>query len=121
MTEKFRKIQCRAALCHDSLPPACQWFGNHEDIRNTIAHIYRIYFFRLPRLTGNAAFLYELFVRFIYTYDGTERIVWALVYFQYILHFCHEFGIRLRNAPFLYKPRLDFVFFITSQTVVSVM
>ena len=29
--------------------------------------------------------------------------------------------IRLRNAPFRYKPQLDFVFFMTSQMVLSVM
>lgn len=121
MTEKFRKIQCRAALCHDSLPPACQWFGNHKDICNTIADIHGIHLFRSPRFTGQTDFLYHLLIRFVYADNRVERIIWSLVNFQYILHFCHKFSICLRNTPFLYKPRFDFVFFITSQTVLSVI
>ncbi len=49
-----------------------------------------------------------------------KGIIRTLVNFQYILHFSHKFSICLRNAPSLYKPRLDLVVFITSQTVVTI-
>lgn len=119
--EDFCKIQRRSALRHNRFPPACQRPGNHEDICNAITDIYGIHFLRLSRFTGDTDLLYKLLVRFIYAYNRTEGITGALVYLQHILHLRHEFSICLRNAPFLYKPRLDFVFFITSQTVVSVM
>lgn len=119
--EDFCKIQRRSALLHNRFPPACQRLGNHEDICNAITDIYGIHFLRLSRSTGDTDFLYKLLVRFIYAYNRTEGIIGALVYLQHILHLRYEFSICLRNAPFLYKPRLDFVFFITSQTVVSVM
>ena len=115
------KIQRCAGLRHNRFPPACQRSGNHEDICNSITYIHGIYFLRLSRFAGDTGFLYKLPVRFIYAYNRTEGIIGALVYLQHILHPRYEFSICLRNAPFLYKPRLDFVFFITSQTVVSVM
>ena len=121
ISENFCKIQCCAGLCHNRFPPACQGFRNHEDICNTVADIHGIYFFRPAWFTGHTGFLYELFVRFIYADDRTERVIRALVYLQHVLHLRYELGVCFRNAPFLYKPRLDFVFFITSQTVLSVM
>ena len=108
--ENICKIQCCASLRHNSFPPACQGVGKHKYISNTVAGIHGIYFFRMPRFAGDAGFLYKLFVRFIYTDDRTEGIVRALVYLQHVLHLRHEFGICFRNAPFLYEPRLDFVF-----------
>ncbi len=119
--ENFCKIQCCAGLRHNRFSPACQRLGNHEDICNAITDIYGIHFLRLSRFTGDTDFLYKLLVRFIYTDDRTKGIVRALVYLQHVLHLRHEFGVCFRNAPFLYEPRLDFVFFMTSQTVVSVM
>ena len=119
--ENFCKIQCCAGLRHNRFPPACQRFRNHEDICNTAADIYGIYFFRLARFTGDTGFLYKLFVRFIYADDRPERVIRALVYLQHVLHLRYEFRVCFRNAPFLHKPWFDFVFFITSQTVVSVM
>ena len=119
--EDVRKVQRRPCLCYDRFPFTRQWLGNHEHICNTVTDIYGIHFFGLPWSAGDTLFLYKLFVRFIYTDNGGERIIWTLVYFQHILHFGHELGIRLWNAPFLYKPRLDFVFFITLQMVLSVM
>lgn len=108
--ENICKIQCCAGLRHNSFPPACQGFGYHEYISNTVADIHGICFFRMARFTGDAGFLYKLFVRFIYTDHRTEGVVWALVYLRHVLHLRHEFGFCFRNAPFLCEPRLDFVF-----------
>ena len=119
--EYLCKIQCCTGLRHNSFPPAYQGFGNHEYICNPVADIYGIQFFRLAWFTGDAGFLYELFVRFIYADNRAERVIWTLIDFQHIFHFCHEPGICLRNAPLLYKPRFNLVFFMTSQTVLSVM
>ena len=119
--EDLCKIQRCAGRLHNRFPPACQRFGNHEDICNAITDIHGICFLRLSRFAGDTGFLYKLLVRFIYAYNRTEWIIGALVYLQHILHLCYEFSICLWNAPFLYKPRLDFVFFITLQMVLSVM
>ena len=108
--EDLCKIQRCAGLCHNRFPPACQRFGNHEDICNSITHIHGIYFLRLPRFAGDTGLLYKLLVCFIYAYNRTEWIIGVLVYLQHILHLRYEFNICLWNAPFLYKPRLDFVF-----------
>ena len=70
--ENICKIQCCAGLRHNSFPPACQGFGYHEYISNTVADIHGICFFRMARFTGDAGFLYKLFVRFIYTDHRTE-------------------------------------------------
>ena len=124
VSEVYRRISAKSnavRLCYNRFPPACQGFRNHEDICNTVADIHGIYFFRLAWFTGNTCFLYELFVRFIYADDRTERVIRALIYLQHVLHLRYELGVCFRNAPFLYEPRLDFIFFITSQTVLSVM
>lgn len=121
ISENLRKIQRCPALRYNGLPPACQGFGDHKDIRDTVTDVYGIHFFRLSGAAGDTGLLYKLFARFIYTDNRTQWVIWTLIYIQYILHFRHEFGICLRNAPFLYKPWFDFVFFITSQTVLSVM
>ena len=119
--EDLRKIQRCPAFCHNRFPPACQRLGNYKDICNTITDIHGIHLFRSPGFTGQTDFLYHLLIRFVYADNRVERIISSLVNFQYILHFCHKFSICLRNTPFLYKPRFDFVFFITSQTVLSVI
>ena len=119
--EYLRKIQSRSGLCHNSFSPAGQRFGNHEYIRHPVADIYRIHLFGMARFTRDTGFFYKLFVRFVYADNGAQRIIRTLVNLQYILHFCHKISISLRNAPFFHKPRLDFVFFITSQMVLSVM
>lgn len=77
--------------------------------------------FRPARFTGDTGFFYKLFVRFIYADDRMERSIGTLVYLQHVLHLRYEFGVRFRNAPFLHKPWFDFVFFITPQTVASVI
>lgn len=119
--QDIRKIQRCPCLCHNRLPPACQRFRNHEDIRYTVAYIDRIHLFRLTRSAGDSGFLYELLVRFIYTDNRAQRVIRPLVNLQYILHFCYKFSVCLGDTPFFYKPRFDFVFFMTSQIVVSVM
>ena len=121
VSEHFRKIQCCPGFRHNRFSSACQRLGDHEDICDTITDIYGIHFLRLPWFTWNTDFFYKLLIGFIYAYNRIERIIRTLVNFQYILHFGHEFSICLRNAPFLYKPRFDLVFFITSQTVLSVI
>ena len=84
--EDLCKIQRCAGRLHNRFPPACQRFANHEDICNAIAHIYRIHFFRLAWFAGYAYFLYELFVRFIYTDNRAKGIKGMLVNLQNILH-----------------------------------
>ena len=105
----------------NSFSPARQRFGDYKYIRHPVADIYRIHLFGMSRFIRNMGFLYQLFVRFVYTDNWVQRIIRTLVNLQHILHFRHKISISLWNAPFLYKPRLDFVFFITSQMVLSVM
>ena len=81
LQQNIRKAISMAA--HD----ACQRFGAHKHIRHPIVDIYQIHFFRLTWYAGYAYFLYELFVRFIYTNNTAERNKWALVNLQHILHF----------------------------------
>ena len=115
------KIQCRPCLRHNGFSPARQRFGDHKYIRHPVADIDRIHLFRLSWFTRDTLFLYQLFVCFINTDNGAQRVVRALVNLQHIFHFCHKISVSFRNAPFFYKPRLDFVFFITSQIVLSVI
>ncbi len=84
--ENLCKIQCCPGLCHNGLSSACQRFGNHEHICHPVADIYRIHFFRLAWFAGYAYFLYELFVRFIYTDNRAKGIKGMLVNLQNILH-----------------------------------
>ena len=115
------KILCCMCLRDNSFPFPRQRFTDHEHIGNTIADIFRIHLFGLPRFTGYTNLLNQLFVRLIYADNWVERVVRPLIYFQHILHFRYKFRIRPGDAPFFDLPRLDFVFFITSQTVLSVM
>ena len=119
--EDICKIQCSSGFCYNRFSPACERFRDHKDIRNTITDIYGIHFLRMPRFTGNTGFFYKLFICFIYADNGDKRVIWTLVNFQHIFHLCHKFSICLWDTPFLYKPRFNLVFFITSQTVVSVI
>ena len=80
-----------------------------------------IHLFRMSRFTRDTGFFYQLLVRFVYADNRAQRVIGTLVNLQHILHFCHEISISLRDAPFLHKPRFDFVFFMTSQMVLSVM
>ena len=111
VSENFCKIRCCPDFRHNCFPPACQWFGDHKDICHTITDIYGIRFLRLPWFTGDAGFFYQLLICFIYADDGGKGIIWPLVNFQHIFHLCHKFGVCLRDAPFLYKPRFNFIFF----------
>ena len=52
--ENICKVQCCASLRHNSFPPACQGFGNHEYISITVSDIHGIYFFRMARFAGDA-------------------------------------------------------------------
>ncbi len=116
------KIQSSPCFRDNSLPLACQeWFTDHKNISDAVADIHRIYFLRLSRFTRDPCFLYQLLVRLIYADHRVERVVGTLIYFQNILHLCHKFSVRLWDAPFLYLPRLEFVFFIILHTVLSVM
>ena len=115
------KVQSRPCLCYNRFSPARQRLGDHKYIRHPVADIYRIHLFGMSRFTRNTGLLYQRFVRFVYTDNWVQRIIRTLVNLQHILHFRHKISISLWNAPFLYKPRLDFVFFITSQMVLSVM
>ena len=66
--------RCRPCLCHNRFPFTCPWLRNQEHIRNTVTDIYGIHFFGLPWSARDTLFLYKLFVRFIYTDNGGERI-----------------------------------------------
>ena len=70
---------------------------------------------------GYTGFPDQLLVRLINAHNRIKRVIRTLIYFQHILHFRYKFRVRFGDTPFLDLPRLDFVFFITSQTVVSVI
>ena len=61
------------------------------------------------------------FVRFVYADNRIGRGIWTPLKLRHILQLCYKSSIRFWDAPFLYKPWLDFVFFITLQMVLSVI
>ena len=119
--QDMSKIQRCPCLRNDRFPLSGQRFTDHKHIDDAIADIYTIYLFGLSGFTGHTSFLNELFVRFVYADNRIERVIRTLIYFQHILHLRYIFRVCLRDAPLLDLPRLDLVFFITSQTVLSVM
>lgn len=116
VSEIYCNIQSGLYLYYNGFPFACQ---KVRKLPLHYGHIRNSPF--LSRLTGNTVFLFQLFVRFVYTHNKTKRVIRALIDFQHVFHFCHKFSVRFRDSPFLYKPRFDFVFFMTSQIMLSVM
>ncbi len=121
MLQKIGKVQRSPRFRDNRIPFSSKRLKNHKDVRNTVAHIHRINFLRLSRRTGDSNFFNQLSACFINAYNGPERIVRALIDLQYIFHFRYILRIRLWNSPFFDKPWLNHVFFITSQTVLSVI
>ena len=119
--EDICKIDSRSGFSDNGFTVTPKRLENHKDISDTVTFIYRIDFFWLTRSTRNAGFPNELLIRFVNANDWVQWIIRTLVNIQHIFHFCYEFSACFRNAPFFNEPRLDFVFFITSQTVLSVI
>lgn len=119
--ENFCKIQCRADLRYNSLPPACQWFGDHEYICDTIAHIYWIYFFGLPDSQAmRVSFMNCLF--HLYIQQDEEDLVWALVYFQHVLYFSTNSASSSRmHHSFTSHSLISFFHNLTNSTVCNVI
>ncbi|MNT31835.1 hypothetical protein D3C72_1676880 [compost metagenome] len=105
----------------DGFTLARKWFKDHKDFVNTVTLVFRVYFFRLTRRTGNSGFFDQLLIGFIDANNRMHRIIGTLIDIQYILHFGYKFCTGFWNAPFLDEPWFDLVFFITSQTVLSVI
>ncbi len=119
--EGIGEIYCCPSIRDNGFAFAGKRFENHKYIRYTIALIYGIYFFRIAGGARNTSFLDELFVRLVNANDRIQGIIRSLIHIKNIFHFGDKLGACFRYAPLIYEPRLNFVFFIVSQTVLSVI
>src|SRR3989344_1237557 len=74
-----------------------------KDIRRAVPFILGVVFFNSSHRCWNRlpCFPRQLFAEFVHAYDWLIRVVWSLVYVQYILHVVHKITILCRcYAPF---------------------
>ena len=119
--EGMSKINACTSFGDDGIAFTRKGLKNHKDIRDAVALVFVIYFFRLTGGTGNPGFLDQLLIRFVNANHRIQRVIRALIDIKDIFHFGYKFSARFGYAIFFDTPWLNFVFFITSQTVLSVM
>lgn len=123
-SDTYRKISAKSTVvlfCHNCLSSAHQRFTNHKNLCNPFADEFIVHLFWLTQLAQDAGLLDQLLTCFIDADNRNDWIIWTLICILNALHFRYNFCIGPQNTPLLHKPWSDFVIFITSQMVLSVI
>ncbi len=113
-------VTAAAAVGHLHMTPASQRLKGHEQIRRSIAHILAVITHRHPRLRWQwrSNFTDQLLAGLIHADHWTLRILRPVIHLKHVFHRRHKPTIRLRrDAPHLFQPGLELVFFRTRRTV----
>jgi len=119
--ECVSKINRRPCFRNNRFASSGKRFENHKDVSYSVSLIFIINYFRLTRSTGDTSLFNKLLICFVYTNNRNLRVIWTLIYVKYILHFSHILRACFRYTPLFNEPRFNFIFFNTSQIVLSVM
>ena len=126
--EVISNVQTRnaatAPVRHFHPTPSLQGCKQHEKVAHAVALVFIIV--KTCRSgTGRTAqpgLLHLLFAGLVQAHQNLIVPVLALIDFQHVLHGAHEFGTALRrDAPALFQPGLEFVFFSAWRTVSVLM
>ena len=107
-----------------STTPALQGCEQHEKVAHPVAFVFIIIRARRSGAgwTAQPGLLHLLFAGLVQAHQDLVVPVLAMVDLQHILHGAHEFGTALgRDAPALFQPGLEFVFFSVWRTVSVLM
>ncbi len=113
------EVHSSATLGHLDMPPASFRLTEHEQVSGPVSLVLVVILFHSTRPGPDGRFLvgHQLLGRLIETDHGMVGVVVFMVQVQHILHSSHELPAHLRDAPFLLRPRLEFVFLSVWRTV----
>ena len=116
-----RPVNLGAPLRDFHPAPSLQGCKQHEQVAHPVALVFVIICHDRSR-SRRAGLLHQLPAGLVQTHQHLILSVRAVINFQHVLHGAHEVSAALgRQAPALFQPRLEFVFFSVRRTVSVLM
>jgi hypothetical protein len=114
----IREVSLRPPRSHRNMSPSCLWLAEYKQVARAASLVLVIISLGSPRPRRQALanFLDQLLAGFIEVHFWALFIIRLLIQVKHVFHQRHELSIYFWNAPLLFSPRLERVFFISLRT-----